>query len=124
MGVRNPNTETHGQVEEMRAFQVDTDLMVSAVGNIQSGADRLGDAKEMLDGLRGRIEAAGLGNDGDANDKLGGFRDRWNDEFGIISDMLSKFKDALNNGSETYNTADQEIARSMTPGSTPPAAEV
>jgi uncharacterized protein YukE len=108
----------------MRAFQVDTDLMVSAVGNIQSGADRLGDAKEMLDGLRGRIEAAGLGNDGDANDKLGGFRDRWNDEFGIISDMLSKFKDALNNGSETYNTADQEIARSMTPGSTPPAAEV
>jgi uncharacterized protein YukE len=105
----------------MRAFQVDTDLMVSAVGNIQSGADRLGDAKDMLDGLRGRIASAGLTHDGDANDKLDGFRDRWNDEFGILSDMLTKFKDALTKASETYDAADGEIARSMTPGATPPA---
>lgn len=104
----------------MCAFRVDTTQMTSAVGNIQAGADRFGDAKEMLSGIYGRIQSA-TADAGDAHDKVEGFRDRWNDEFGILSDMLSKFKDTLVNAADVYDTADQEIAAASGPqaGSAP-----
>lgn len=105
----------------MRAFRVDTDQMTSAVSNIQTAAERLGGAKEMLSGIYGRIQSAAMSHDGDANDKVEGFRNRWNDEFGILSDMLSKFKDAITSAASAYDGADQELATGMTPPSGPPA---
>lgn len=95
--------------------------MASAVGNIQSGSDFLkGDAKGRLDSIYDRLGSAALSHNGDAHEKVEGFRNRWNDEFGIIGDMLSKFKDALNSASSAYNAADQELANGLSQPAAPP----
>lgn len=104
----------------MCAFRVDTDQMVSAVGNIQSGSDFLkGDAKGRLDSVHSRTGSA-VADNGDFQEKFEGFRNRWNDEFGIIGDMLGKFKDALNSASSAYNAADQELANGISQPAAPP----
>lgn len=105
----------------MCAFRVDTTEMVSAVGNIQSGSEFLkGDAKGRLDSIYDRLGSAGLSENGDAHEKVEGFRNRWNDEFGIIGDMLAKFKDTLTSASQAYDTADLEIANATRPAAAPP----
>jgi WXG100 family type VII secretion target len=108
----------------MRALRVDTDQMTGAVSNIQTAVERLGSAKEMLSGIYGRIESAATSHDGDANDKVEGFRNRWNDEFGILSDMLSKFKDTITSAARAYDSADQELATGITAPPSGPPAEV
>jgi hypothetical protein len=93
----------------MRAFRVDTDHMTGAVDNISSAADRLGGGQGTLDHVNDSVEIS-----------MSDFRDRWKDEFGIISEMLTAFKEALTNASDTYDTTDSEIATAFsTPAEAP-----
>lgn len=88
--------------------RVDTDHIKGAVDNIVSAAERLGGGQGTLDGVNDR---SGI--------SMGDFRDRWKDEFGIISEMLSAFKEALTSASDAYDANDQEMA---TAWNTPPQA--
>jgi uncharacterized protein YukE len=96
----------------MRAFRVDTDHITGAVDNIEAAVGRLGGAKDMLDGLIGRVS------DADSDGKMSDFKDRWKDEFGIVADMLDKFKGALTSAADGYNGADQDMANAW---NAPPA---
>jgi uncharacterized protein YukE len=99
---------------EMRAFRVDTDHVTGTVDNMQTAAERLAGAKDMLDGLYGRLS------DNDPDGRIEEFRNRWKDEFGIISEMLGKFKGALTSAADGYNKADQEMATAWTAPPAPP----
>jgi hypothetical protein len=92
----------------MRAFRVDTDHVSGTVSNMQTAAERLGGGKDMLDALTGRLS------DHDPDGRIEEFRDRWKDEFGIISDMMGKFKDALTSAADGYNKADQDMHAAWT----------
>lgn len=98
----------------MRAFRVDTDHITGTLDSMQTAADRLAGAKDMLDGLYGRMS------DCDSDGQMEEFRNRWKDEFGIISDMLGKFKEALTCAADGYNTADQEMATAWNTPAAPP----
>lgn len=105
----------------MRAFRVDTDHITGAVDNIGSAADRLAGAKELLDSIHGRLQSsAAMSQDTDADNRIEDFRNRWKDEFGIIGDMLGKFKGALTSASDGYNGADQEMANAWNAPPAPP----
>jgi hypothetical protein len=92
----------------MRAFRVDTDHITGAVENIQSAADTLGGGQGTVDDV-----------DGSADVSMGDLPYVLKEEFRIIGEMLSGFKEALNKTSDTYNGADHKIYTGIT---TPPEA--
>jgi hypothetical protein len=88
----------------MRAFRVDTEHLKGSVDNIQAAFERLGGLKDQLDDLHGGMS------DTDSDGNMSSFRDRWRDEFGIVGDMMDKFKGALTSAADAYDKADQELA--------------
>src|SRR5262245_23168159 len=95
-------------------FNVDPELLSGAVGSIEEAATKLGGAKEMLEGIHRRLQSSStMSQDSDADNKFDSFHDRWKDEFGILTDMMSGFKGALSSTAEAYTGADTEIAKSL-----------
>jgi hypothetical protein len=109
-------------------FRVDPELLTGAVGSIEEAGQKLGGAKEMLEGIHQRLQSsATMSQDGGADNKFATFRERWKDEFGILTDMMSGFKDAIGSTSQAYTGADDEIAKALLappeqPSGSPPAA--
>jgi hypothetical protein len=108
------------------AFLIDTPSMTGTVGNIQDAADRLGTLEDLLEDIHNRLQSSTtMSQDEEADNKIESFRSRWKDEFGIIGDMLGKFKGAITKASEIYDGTDLEIAdgiRKQADPGTPPAA--
>ena len=103
-------------------FHVDPELLSGAVGSIEEAATKLGGAKEMLEGIHRRLQSSStMSQDTKADNKFDTFHDRWKDEFGILTDMMSGFKGALGSTAEAYTGADTEIARSLQVPSEPSA---
>lgn len=110
-------------------FRVDPELLTGSVGSIEEAGRKLSGAKEMLEGIHNRLQSsATMSQDGEADNKFDTFRDRWKDEFGILTDMMSGFEDAIGSTAEVYAGADDEVARSLQiptePQSGPPATAV
>jgi uncharacterized protein YukE len=108
-------------------FRVDPELLTGAVGSIEDAAGKLSGAKEMLEGIHRRLQSsATMSQDTKADNKFDTFHDRWKDEFGILTDMMSGFKDAIGSTAEVYTGADTEIATAISqpaePSTEPPAA--
>jgi uncharacterized protein YukE len=108
-------------------FRVDPELLTGAVGSIEEAAGKLSGAKEMLEGIHRRLQSSTtMSQDTKADNKFDTFHDRWKDEFGILSDMMSGFKEAIGSTAEVYTGADTEIAKALLappePSSEPPAA--
>jgi uncharacterized protein YukE len=108
-------------------FRVDPELLTGAVGSIEEAAGKLSGAKEMLESIHRRLQSSTtMSQDTKADNKFDTFHDRWKDEFGILSDMMSGFKDAIGSTAEVYTGVDTEIARSLQipaePTSQPPTA--
>ena len=81
----------------------------------------------MLEGIHRRLQSSTtMSQDTKADNKFDTFHDRWKDEFGILSDMMSGFKEAIGSTAEVYTGADTEIAKALLappePSSEPPAA--
>jgi hypothetical protein len=95
-------------------FHVDPELLSGAVGSIEEAATKLGGAKEMLEGIHRRLQSSStMSQDTKADNKFDTFHDRWKDEFGILTDMMSGFKDAIGSTAEVYTGADNEVAKSL-----------
>ena len=103
-------------------FRVDPELLTGAVGSIEEAAGKLSGAKEMLEGIHRRLQSSTtMSQDTGADNEFDSFHDRWKDEFGILTDMMSGFKGALGSTAEVYTTVDDEIARSLQMPAEPPA---
>ena len=95
-------------------FRVDPELLTGTVGSIDEASGKLAGAKEMLEGIHRRLQSSStMSQDTKADNKFDTFHDRWKDEFGILSDMMSGFKDAIGSTAEVYTGADDEIAKSL-----------
>jgi uncharacterized protein YukE len=95
-------------------FRVDPELLTAAIGSIDEAGQKLSGAKDMLESLHQRLQSsATMSQDSDADNRFDSFHDRWKDEFGILTDMMSGFKDAIGSTSEAYTGADDEIATAL-----------
>ena len=95
-------------------FRVDPELLTGAVGSIEDAAGRLSGAKEMLEGIHRRLQSSAvMSQDANADNKFDSFHSRWQDEFGILTDMMSGFKGALTSTAQAYTGADDEIAKGL-----------
>jgi hypothetical protein len=100
---------------ESRAFRVDPELLTGASGGIDDAVTTLGNARDTLSTLNSRLQSSGtLSQDGDADDQVDSFVNRWSDEFEIIGNMLGGFKSALGNAAEVYTAADEGLAARVT----------
>ena len=95
-------------------FRVDPELLTGTVGSIEEAAGKLAGAKEMLEGIHRRLQSSStMSQDTKADNKFDTFHDRWKDEFGILTDMMSGFKEAIGSTAEVYTGVDEEVARSL-----------